>query len=66
MRETVNARTEMVCAGCGFEPDGPVWGPDSLCRPCYEQGMPSVYCKHGYYVGYPSGPDYLCGICEDE
>lgn len=23
------------------------------------------YCKHGTYVGGPSGPDYICGACED-
>ncbi len=23
------------------------------------------YCKHGYYVGYQCGPDYICGLCED-
>ena len=23
-----------------------------------------VYCKHGTYVGYPGGPDYICGACE--
>ena len=22
-------------------------------------------CKHGTFVGGPSGPDYLCGACED-
>lgn len=24
-----------------------------------------VYCKHGSYIGYPGGPDYICGPCED-
>lgn len=22
-------------------------------------------CIHGRYIGYPGGPDYLCGYCED-
>jgi hypothetical protein len=25
----------------------------------------TTYCKHGSYVGYWDGPDYLCGYCED-
>lgn len=24
-----------------------------------------VYCKHGTYIGYPGGPDYICGACEN-
>lgn len=23
-----------------------------------------VHCKHGTYIGYPGGPDYICGACE--
>ena len=23
------------------------------------------YCKHGTYIGTPSGADYICGACED-
>lgn len=52
------------CPGCGYEITGPVWGPDSLCRDCYEDRIPSPYCRHGNYIGYPGGPDYLCGYCE--
>ena len=52
------------CPGCGYEITGPVWGPDSLCRNCYEDRIPSPYCRHGNYIGYPGGPDYLCGYCE--
>lgn len=54
------------CPGCGYQINGPVWGPDGLCRDCYEDGIPSPYCKHGTYIGYPGGPDYLCGPCEME
>lgn len=25
----------------------------------------SPYCVHGTYIGYPLGPDYMCGACED-
>jgi len=25
----------------------------------------SVYCKHGNYVGYPGGIDYICHACEE-
>lgn len=53
-----------LCPGCGYEIEGCVWGPDSLCRDCYEDRIPSPYCKHGTYIGYPGGPDYLCGPCE--
>ncbi len=24
-----------------------------------------THCMHGTYVGYPGGPDYICGYCED-
>ena len=24
-----------------------------------------VYCKHGTYIGYPGGADYMCGACEN-
>ncbi len=24
-----------------------------------------VHCKHGAYIGYPGGADYICGACED-
>jgi hypothetical protein len=24
-----------------------------------------THCEHGTYVGYPGGPDYMCGWCED-
>lgn len=24
-----------------------------------------VHCKHGTYIGYPGGADYICGPCED-
>lgn len=24
-----------------------------------------THCKHGTYVGWPGGPDYMCGWCED-
>lgn len=53
-----------LCPGCKYEIDGCAWGPDSLCRDCYEDRIPSPYCKHGTYIGGPSGPDYLCGYCE--
>lgn len=56
--------TAATCPGCGYKVDGPVWGPDSLCRDCYEAGIPEPYCQHGTYIGYPGGPDYLCGACE--
>jgi len=23
-----------------------------------------THCKHGTYIGYPGGPDYMCGRCE--
>lgn len=23
-----------------------------------------VHCKHGQYIGYPGGPDYMCHYCE--
>lgn len=52
------------CPGCGYEQDGPMWGPDGLCRDCYEDRIPSPYCEHGTFIGYPGGPDYLCGACE--
>jgi hypothetical protein len=35
----------------------------------YPQGwrnVPGDICKHGTYVGGPSGPDHICGHCEDE
>lgn len=54
-----------ACPGCGYEIDAPVWGPDGLCRDCYEDRIPSPYCKHGTYIGGPSGPDYLCHACEN-
>jgi hypothetical protein len=53
-----------LCPGCKYEITGPVWGPDGLCRDCYEDRIPAPYCKHGTYIGYPGGPDYLCGPCE--
>ena len=24
-----------------------------------------VHCRHGSYIGYPGGADYICGACED-
>lgn len=24
-----------------------------------------VHCKHGNFIGYPGGADYMCGYCED-
>jgi len=53
------------CPGCGGNGYGVAWGPDGLCRDCYEDRIPSPYCKHGTYIGGPSGPDYICGPCED-
>jgi len=35
----------------------------------YPQGWknsPGDICKHGHYVGDACGPDYICGLCEDE
>ena len=29
-----------------------------------KQERPSLYCKHGTYIGDPCGPDYICGYCE--
>lgn len=52
------------CPSCGYEHDGPMWGPYGLCRDCYDDNMPSPYCKHGTYIGGSSGADYLCGRCE--
>lgn len=52
------------CPRCDDAILGPVWGPDGLCRDCYEDLIPSPYCQHGTYIGGPSGPDYLCGACE--
>ena len=52
------------CPGCGYEQDGPMWGPHGYCRDCYEDQIPSPYCEHGTYIGYPGGPDYICGMCE--
>lgn len=23
------------------------------------------YCVHGKWLGYPGGPDYMCGLCEE-
>ena len=31
----------------------------------FTEDRESVYCKHGTYVGYPGGADYICGFCED-
>lgn len=31
----------------------------------FAEDRDQVYCKHGSYVGYPGGPDYICGACED-
>jgi hypothetical protein len=28
--------------------------------------MPDHYCKHGNYIGPPSGADIMCGACEME
>lgn len=53
------------CPSCKYEMDGPAWGPDGLCRDCYEDRIPSPYCKHGTYIGPASGADYLCNLCED-
>ena len=30
------------------------------------RAVPGDTCKHGNYIGDASGPDYLCGKCEDE
>jgi hypothetical protein len=27
--------------------------------------IPSGFCEHGNYVGDSSGPDYICGLCEE-
>lgn len=54
-----------VCPDCGYKIDGCAWGPDALCRDCYEDRIPSPYCKHGTYIGGASGYDYLCHACEN-
>lgn len=31
----------------------------------FAEDRDTVYCKHGKYIGYPGGPDYICQYCED-
>jgi hypothetical protein len=31
----------------------------------FAEDRDTVYCKHGKYIGYPGGPDYICPFCED-
>lgn len=31
----------------------------------FAEDRDTVFCKHGRYVGYPGGPDYICPDCED-
>ena len=31
----------------------------------FAEDRDQVYCKHGTYTGYPGGPDFICGACED-
>lgn len=50
------------CPSCGDPFDGPIW--NGRCYDCHNSNIPSVYCKHGTYIGDPCGPDYLCGPCE--
>lgn len=43
---------------------GPDALPDWACEPMPMPKTPSVYCKHGTFIGGPLGPDYICGWCE--
>ena len=60
-------------------PCGSTTGPDGKLVQCAEchtkdkkryplgwRNVPGDTCKHGTYVGGPSGPDHICGHCEDE
>lgn len=31
----------------------------------FSEDYERVHCRHGKFVGYPGGPDYLCGACEN-
>lgn len=30
----------------------------------FSEDREQVYCKHGQYIGYPGGADYMCHHCE--
>jgi hypothetical protein len=60
---------EVLCGGYDYR------GRITQCSSCreanekaYPQGwreFPGDTCRHGNYIGGPSGPDYICGACED-
>jgi hypothetical protein len=31
----------------------------------FAEDRDQVYCRHGKYIGYPGGVDYICPYCED-
>jgi hypothetical protein len=31
----------------------------------FAEDRDQVYCKHGRYIGYPGGADFICPYCED-
>ena len=31
----------------------------------FAEDRDQVHCKHGTYIGYPVGPDFMCGACEN-
>ena len=53
-----------------------IHGEQILCDECYKKAelkyphgwvsVPGDLCKHGTYVGDASGPDFICGYCEEE
>lgn len=31
----------------------------------FAEDYDSVHCRHGRFIGYPGGADFICGLCED-
>ena len=59
-----------ACWACAPHICIPVPFEEDMCDLCLRKipfdpsSTPSLYCKHGNYIGTPYGPDYICGYCE--